>query len=354
MVATMIAGVFKGNGRLELEQRPVPKIERDDDIILEVGAVAICGSDLHMLDVPPKHPAKPGVILGHEFSGRVTDVGKSVRQVKSGDHVAIDPNPPCGVCEYCRSGLPNACLTLFENEFAPGFPMTPGVFWDGGYAQYVRVPAHYVYRIEKHVPFWQASMLEPLGCVVNSMNKANFRIGESAVVLGAGPIGLLFVSMLKVGGASKIIVAEPATRRAIAARECGADVVVDPTKEDTKDQVMAETKGKGADLVIEAVGWLLPLATQLVRMSGRIILFGIDTTASSQISPTRIVVNEVQIFGGFLMKYSMPSAIRILEAGLLPIDQIVSHKLPLEELHEGIGLIRRGDGIKIMLIPNKI
>jgi (R,R)-butanediol dehydrogenase/meso-butanediol dehydrogenase/diacetyl reductase len=184
------------------------------------------------------------------------------------------------------------------------------------------------------------------------MNKADFQVGESAVVLGAGPFGLLFVCMLKAGGASKIIVSEPKARRAQAAKACGADIVIDPNKENPEERVMAETGGKGADVVIEAVGWLFPLSVKLVRMGGRVILFGLDTTSSPQVSPALIVVNEIKIFGAFMIKYTMPSSIKILEAGLLPVEKIVSHQLPLEKVHEDIKLTRSGEGIKVVLIPN--
>jgi len=351
---TMLAAVFKGNGRLELEQRPVPKVREDTDVILQVGAVGICGTDLHMLDVPPKLTGKVGIIMGHEFSGRVTEVGKTVKMVKPGDHVAIDPNPPCGMCENCRSGLPNACIPHFENEVCPGMPLTPGLYWDGGYAEYVRIPHHFCYRVDKSLPFWKVSLVEPLACAVSCMKKVSFMPGETAVVLGAGPIGLFFVGLLKASGALKVIVSEPAPVRARLAAACGADVIINPNKENVKDRVMAETEGKGAEVVIEAVGWLFPLCIELARTGGRIILFGVDTTARAEIDTTPIISKELQIYGGFLTKYVMPLALRILQSGLLPVEKIVSHKMPLQKIHEGIALTRTGEGVKVMLIPNEI
>jgi len=349
----MLAAVFKGEGRLELERRPMPQIQQDDDVIVQVGAVGVCGSDLHILDVPPKHPSKPGIILGHEFAGRVVAVGKSVEGLKPGDHVTVDPVAPCGRCKTCRSGLPNACIPLFTNPIAPGFPMAPGVFRDGGMAEFARVPSYYVYPIEKYVPMWQAAMLEPLGCVANGMRKISFQVGESAVVLGAGPFGLLFASMLKASGASKIIVSEPAPRRREAALACGADVVVDPTREDVRERVLAETGGAGANVVVETVGWLFPLTIELAGMAGRVMLFGVDTTSRPEVPPVPIITNELQIFGVLIHKYTMPSAISILEAGQLPMNEIVTHRLPLEKVHEGIELARSGEAIKVILTPTR-
>ncbi len=351
---TMLAAVFKGEGRLELEERPVPEILQDDDVILQVGAVGICGSDLHILAVPPEHPAKPGVILGHEFAGRVAAAGKSVEGLCPGDHVAVDQNPPCGKCKMCRRGLPNFCIPLFSNpEAPPGWPYTPGQWWDGAMAEFVRVPAHYVYPIDRSIPMWQAAMLEPIGCVLNGMNSIDFQAGESAVILGAGPAGLVFVNLVKNSGASKIIVSEPSPRRRKAAIACGADVVVDPATEDIRDRVMAETVGEGANVVVDAVGRLFPLATELAAVSGRIAVFGIDMTGKTEFPQLSLTNKELRVYGVWLMKYTMPAAIKVLEAALLPMDEIVTHRLPLEKVHEAIKLARTGEGIKVILTPTE-
>jgi threonine dehydrogenase-like Zn-dependent dehydrogenase len=355
MSRTMLAAVFKGNGRLDLEQRPVPQIQTDDDVILQVGGVGVCGSDLHILDVPPKHAARPGVILGHEFAGRVVEVGKNVTDLKQGDHVGVDQNPPCGKCEMCRMGLPNFCIPLFTNPYTkePGWPYTPGQWWDGAMAEFVRVPAYYCYPLAKHVPMWQAAILEPIGCVVNGMSKINFQAGETAAILGGGPVGVIFTSLLKASGASKIIVSEPAPRRRQAASACGAHVVLDPTTEDVKERVLAETGGKGADVVVEAVGSMFPKTIELARVNGRVLLFGVDSSARGEVPQLAIVSKELQIFGVFLMKYTMPAAIKLIEAGLLPMSEIVTHRLPLEKVQEGIALARRGEAIKVVLTPNE-
>jgi len=352
----MLAAVFKGEGRLELEQRPVPQIQRDDDVILQIGAVGICGSDLHILHVPQRHPAKLGVILGHEFGGRVVEVGKGVEGLKPGDHVAADPNPGCGKCQGCRNGLPCACENLFTpfltpEAIAPEWTLPPGQWWDGAMAEFMRIDARRLYPIGKHVPMWQVAMFEPIGVIVNGMSKINFQVGESAVVLGAGPIGLLAVCMLKANGASKIIVSEPTLRRRQAALACGADVVVDPNKEDVKERVLAETEGKGVHVAVEAVAGLLPLTIDLVRPFGRVMAIGMPLTGDVQVSPVKIVLYEIQIYGVILMKHTMDTVIRILEAGLLPLDEIVTERLPLEKVHEGLELARRGEAAKVILTP---
>lgn len=353
MSDTMLAAVFKGKGRLDIEQRPVPSIQRDNEVIVEVGSVGICGSDLHIIDRPEGHPAKPGVILGHEFAGRVAAIGRDVTGLTPGDHVAVDPNPGCGKCKMCARGFPNACIPLFTNPDSPlpGFGRTPGMWWDGGMAKFVRMPAHHLHPIGKHVPMWQAALFEPIGVIMNGMHKINFQVGESAVVLGAGPIGLLFVAVFKAAGASKVIVSDPASRRRQIALACGADVALDPSIEDVKQRVDAETNGEGTDVSVEAVGWMFPLAIELVRFSGRVLIVGTQVE-QVQFSPHSINSKELQIYGVFLMQHAMEASISILETGLLPLDEIVTHRLPLEKVHEGLDLVRSGEAAKVVLLPN--
>jgi (R,R)-butanediol dehydrogenase/meso-butanediol dehydrogenase/diacetyl reductase len=350
---TMQAAVFRGDGRLELEERPVPKIEGADDVILDVGAVGICGTDLHILNVPPQHPGRVGIVMGHEFAGTVVAAGEAVSCVKPGDHVIVDQNAPCGACEMCRRGLPNACIPLSETPDFRGMMNTYGIFQDGALAKYVRVKGRNVIPIADSVPMWQASMAEPLACCINGSNKAKVQPGESAVVVGAGPIGLLYVSLLKASGAGKLIAVEPSRRRQQAALACGATMIVDPTKDDIRERVLAETNGRGADVVVEAVGPMIDTCIQIAGPGARLIQFGHDESAWVKVPPARIVYKELQIFGVFLAKFTFESAKDLLEQGSLPLNQIVSHRLPLSRVHEGIELLRTGEAIKVIIHPGE-
>jgi threonine dehydrogenase-like Zn-dependent dehydrogenase len=349
----MRAAVFQGQGRLDFENRPVPHIHDDDDVVLEVGGVGICGTDLHILDVPPHYPARVGVVLGHEFAGRVVAVGRRVTGVKPGDHVVVDENAPCGACEMCRRGMPNACVPLYETPEAPGVANSYGIFKDGGLAKYVLIKERNVVPISKSVPMWQAAVAEPLACVINGCNKANLRPGESAVVLGAGPIGLLFISMLKASGAAPLIAVEPSASRRQAAVACGATAVIDSRAEDVKQRIAAETGGRGAQVVIEAVGPLIDLCVEIAGPGGRIVQIGYDESAWVKVPPARIVYRELQIFGTVLAKFTFEPARCLLENGALPLDKIVTHRLPLESVHEGIDLLRRGEAIKVVVHPSE-
>ena len=347
----MLAAVFEGNGKLELKDRPEPKLTKDNDVLLKVEGVGICGTDLHILQVPPAHPATVGSILGHEFSGEVVETGDAVTDLRPGDRVLVNPHPGCGLCEQCKSGHPDRCIPLY-NSAVPGHCATIGIFSDGAMTSYAVAPAHSLYRVDPSVPAHIAALAEPLACVVSATQKLKVQPGETVVVLGAGPIGLLYTTFLKACGAAKIIVSEVSEYRRQAAQDCGATLVVDPRGEDLEKAVQREMKG-GADVVVEAVGPLLPQAIELVHSGGRILQFGHDELARPEIPVAEIVRKEITIFGGFIGKFSFHRLPAIIESDVLGLERIVSHRMPLSRVHEGLSLLREGMAIKIILHPEE-
>lgn len=345
----MTAAVFKAEGKLVLEERPKPKLVRDTDALIRVTGVGICGTDLHILQVPPAHPAKLGAILGHEFTGVIAECGDAVTDFAKGESVLIDPHPGCGQCAACKRGEPDRCIPLFQGA-APGHCATIGIFSDGAMTDYAVVPRQSLYKVSPKVPSHIGALAEPLSCVVNAFDKLAMRPGESALVLGAGPIGLLFTSLFKASGAAKLIVSEPSEYRRRAASDCGAGIVVDPKKEDLA-KVLARELPDGPNIVVEAVGPLLPLAIELVAGHGRVLQFGHDETVEPAIPVGTLLKKEVVIYGTFIGRHSFQRAAAIMESGILPLERIVSHRLPLKRVHEGIELLRQGQGIKIILEP---
>ena len=349
MGETMTAAVFEGEGRLVLQERPIPVIKEPTDVLIEVGAVGICGTDLHILDVPPRHPAAVGAVLGHEFAGRIAGVGSAVDNVKVGDHIVADPNSPCGKCVPCSRGYPNACLGVLSAP-VPGYANTFGIFRDGAMAKYMVMPGCDVYRIAPAVPATHACVAEPLAVAVNGLNKVGVQPGETVVVLGAGPIGLCFLGVASAAGA-RTIVSEPSAMRREAAIACGADIVLDPTVENLEERVMSETDGEGADVAVEAVGHLFDVCVRIARFGGRVLLFGDDAIARPAIPQAWVMRRELQIFGAFLPKFTWCRAIQMLEQGLIPMDHIVTHQLPLSQVHQGMQLLRDGKAIKVAICP---
>ena len=334
----MRAAVFKGSGTVELEEVPEPTVEAPDDVVIEVEACGICGSDLQILNVPPGHPADVGVVMGHEFIGRVRAVGTDSNGLVPGQRVTVDPDPKCGVCRHCRAGRPASC----ENVRALG------IFRDGALAPLVKAPSGAVFRLSDEPPTALAALIEPLACVVNGVNKANPRPGESAIIFGAGAIGCLFLAMFKAAGAGPVVVVEPQAARAAVARAVGADVVVSPAE-------LAERRPEllpaGADVLVDAVGNQFGTAVEHAALGGRIVLFGQNQTARPPIHQYTITERSLSVLGSYVTAFTFPTAIRLVEGGSLPLAAIVTHVLPLERLAEGLDLLRSGGATKVVITP---
>ena len=180
MSEAMQAVVFRGAGQWGLEEFPRPRIEADDGVLLKVDRASICGTDLHILSVPPGHPATPGSILGHEYVATVAEVGAGGRDLQPGDRVVIYPNVTCGLCQYCRLGMTNVCENM----------TTLGIFRHGGLAEFNLAPAKALHKISRDVPLERATLAEPLTCVLHAFEKAALVPGESVAILGAG-IGVI-------------------------------------------------------------------------------------------------------------------------------------------------------------------
>ncbi|MBA2300199.1 MAG: alcohol dehydrogenase catalytic domain-containing protein [Chloroflexi bacterium] len=334
----MQAAVFKGAGVLALEDVPEPVVEADDDVVIEVEACGICGSDLQILNVPPGHPADPGVILGHEFIGRIRALGRGGGTLQVGQRVVVDPDPKCGTCGPCRAGRPASC----ENVRALG------VFRHGALAPLVKAPAEFVFPLSEGPSSAIASLIEPLACVVTGVNRADPRPGESAVIFGAGAIGCLFLAMFKAAGASPVIVVEPQAARGAVAMAVGADLVVSPEELAAQRR---ELLPHGADVIVDAVGSQLGTAIEHAGLGGRIVLFGMNQTARPPIQQYTITERSLSVLGSYITAFTFPTAIRLVEGGMLPLDPIVTHVLPLERVSEGLDLLRSGVATKVVITP---
>ncbi|MCL5951388.1 MAG: alcohol dehydrogenase catalytic domain-containing protein [Chloroflexi bacterium] len=327
----MLAGVFQSPGVFAVQECPMPILQRDDDVLLQVRACGICGTDLHILSVPPGIPVEPGSILGHEYTATVVQVGAGVVDLQPGDTVVVDPSLTCGACAYCRMGLPNSCRHI----------ETLGVTRNGGLAQYSVVPARTLHKIHADVPAHLAALAEPLACVVHGAEKVKFQPGESALILGAGPIGLMFTQFFRAAGAADILVSEVSSVRAQVALENGADRVINP-----------QTETVAVDLAVDAVGSLFDIALQSVRRGGRILLFGVNQHARAALAQYNITRGEISVYGSWIAKDSFPRAIHIIESGRLPLEKLVTRCLPLRDAPAAIEAMRRGEGIKIQVLPN--
>ena len=338
--AVMQAVVFEGDGKWALREMKTPRVEAVDDVLLKVDRASICGTDIHILSVPPGHPATPGSILGHEYVATVVEAGSGVPQLAVGDRVVIDPNITCGLCRYCRLGLSNNCESM----------TTLGIFRHGGLAEYNVAPAKALHKISRDVPPEQATLAEPLTCVMHAFEQARLIPGESVAILGGGPIGLLFLMLFKAAGAGKVFIVEPVPFRRRTAEQLGADAAIDPKAVNAPEEIISATS-IGADVVVDAAGTLLPEALAMVRRGGRVILFGMNLHGERPVNQYWVTRHEVSILGSFIQRTEFPKAVRVLEAGILPLDKLATHRIRLNEIGRGLDAMRAGEAIKVVVQP---
>jgi 2-desacetyl-2-hydroxyethyl bacteriochlorophyllide A dehydrogenase len=337
----MRAAVFEGQGQLSVLDRPAPGLTREDDVLIKIAANGLCGSDLRALATPPEMIYDEGVVIGHEFTGTVIDKGDDVKRLHPGDSVVVHPNIWCQTCWYCRSGHINLCDHFVHI----------GSMRDGGAAELCVVPERLVYRVPDDMPAPLAALAEPLACVLNGTRQAAVHPGESVLVLGAGPIGLLYLMLFKAAGASPVVVSEPSSHRAQWAAELGADEVVDPREIDIATAVRDLTDGRGADVAVDSVGSLLVDAVRSVRKAGRALVFGLNEQVKATLPPAMLTYGEIAVSGVYIARGTFPLAVSLLTENKLGFDRLVTHSLQLERVDEAIELLRTGEAVKAVLVP---
>ncbi len=339
---TMYVPIFKGEGRLEYEERPVPLPDQPADVLVRVEACGICGTDLNILAVPPAHKATPNIIIGHEGVGVVEAVGPGVTGLRPGDRVVVAPRLTCGECRYCRRGLDNQCTNY----------RSIGTTIDGAFAPYLRAPQSALYKISPAVSRDDAALFEPLSCVVGSVVRAPIRAGDKVAIIGAGPMGLLFAQAYRLMGAGKIIVADVAPYRLNFAQEIGIDHALNPTEVDLPQTVRDLTE-LGADVVVDAVGNQMGVAIHLARRGGQVILFGLRPHDNPPINQYTITRYDLTIHGTFVGLHPFEQTIQLLESRRLQPSQLITHRVPLSELRHGVDLMRSGQGMKVLVETGK-
>jgi len=337
MRGAMFQSIGAGVSVVEVE---APIISTPTDVLIRMRACGMCGTDLAILE--GRHPAKPPVILGHECAGEVNAIGQSVTSVRVGDHVVVDPNLRCGICRYCRSDRPNLCETL----------ISIGEDLNGGFAEYMLAPERAVHKIPPRMNWITAAIAEPFSCIVNGFLRARVKPSETAVVFGAGPMGLFWVSLFRKAGARKIISVEIAEVRRDAAKRVGADVTIDPTREDPVKRVLEETDGFGADVGVEVIGKVetVEAAIRSSAHGGRVVVMGTcRPDASAKFSPFDIMRYEKDILGSHTQAATFRTAIEMLDSGYVPVETIVTHQIPLNEIDRAFALNRKGEAVKTII-----
>ena len=324
---TMRAAVLVAPGRFELREVPVPTLSATD-VLIRVERCGLCGTDIHIYKGHYSADKLP-LIPGHEFSGHVAAAGSAVRGLAIGQAVTADINVGCGQCFYCRKNEVLNCPAMVQL----------GIHVDGGLAEYVRVPASHVVPIPDGTSVEIGALTEPVSCIVRAVKRSRLRLGESVLILGAGPIGNLHLQVARLAGAAPIIVSEPNPGRAAWARESGADLVVEDSAS-LRAQVLAATGGRGADLVIESVGLpaLYEQAFDLVRPGGRVLAFGLtDPSAQAHYLPFQVVLKELGLQGTVAgMGDDMHEAMTLIAHQRVRLAPFVETVYPLERIGEAM------------------
>lgn len=323
----MRAAVLVAPGRFELRQIPVPEIG-PDEVLIKVKRCGLCGTDIHIFKGHYSADKLP-LVPGHEFSGHVVRVGANASDIAIGTAVTADINVGCGRCFYCRKNEILNCASMAQI----------GIHVNGGLAEYVRVPASHVVTIPATTPIELGALAEPVSCIVRAIKKSRLRLGESVLVLGAGPIGNLHIQLARQVGAAPIIVSEPNEGRAQWARRSGADVVVTDASQ-LNAAVMDATEGRGADLVIESVGLpaLYEQALDLVRPGGRVLAFGLaDQSAKAHYHPFKLVLKELGLQGSVAgMGDDMREAMTLIAHDRVQLNDFVETVYPLEQIAQAM------------------
>jgi threonine dehydrogenase-like Zn-dependent dehydrogenase len=328
---------------IEIMEMPEPKMKRDQ-VMIEVKACGICGSDLHFYEWEPfaRWMTLPR-IMGHEVAGTVYKVGEEVRGFAPGDMIVADTWGGCGQCYFCRLGKFNHCMNQTRL----------GQHVDGGMAKYVVIPANSLYKVPEGVDFEEASVIEPLGVMLRAFERCDMKPGDDIAIMGPGPIGLLGVQLAKANGASAIIVSglREDKERLEYAKRFGA-VTVNVGEEDLKKKVMALTEGRGVDIVMDVSGGKgsLAEAAEIAKRGGQIGLVGLGPEFT--FAPNVLVDKELTIHGSFRRQpSSWYRAINLVASKIVDTRPIITHVLPLKRADEGFQILLRKEGIKVILVP---
>ncbi len=339
----MKAAVYKGHGRMDVDEVPTPQ-PGAREILVRVQACGICGTDVHIFEGAEGAAATvPPVILGHEFSGVVEQVGAEVRGIRVGDRVSVDPNTLCGCCSFCKAGLGHFCEQMI------GY----GTTTDGGFAQYCVVPYQQAYRLADHISFEEGALCEPVACCLHGIDLCEIKAGSTVMVIGGGTIGLIMVQLAKISGASKVILIEPVTEKRALGLKVGADWAIDPQHEDV-EALLKEQKIDRIEAVIECVG-LKRTMLDAIKYAGKksvVMFFGLGNPDDEiPVKPFELFKKEITLKASFINPYTQARAVELINSGRIDVKSLVTQSISLEELREALARPEKRRGCKTVVNP---
>lgn len=339
----MKAAVYYAQRDIRLEVVSTPKID-DDEILVEMKACGICGSDLMEWYLKSRAP----LVLGHEPSGVVAKKGSKVISVEVGDHVFVHHHVACLTCHYCLHGDYTLCRKFHETNIKPG-----------GFAEYFKVPASNVQidtlKIPDNLSFEDATFIEPVGCCLRAMKKCDIQIGDSVAIIGAGATGLIHSALSKIYGAGTTIVSDLIDFRLKTASKFGADIIVNPKNQDLSQVVMKETDGRGVDLAVVTAPSLEAYEAGLgvCRKGGKLCVFApTNPETYLQLSPKDLFFSEIQIIPSYSTSHlETRTALQLLSSGKIAVKELVTHRFKLAQAEEAFSTaLESKESLRVLIV----
>jgi len=336
----MKAAVWYGGKEIKIEDVPVPKI-KDDEVLVKVKAVSICGSDLHAYLGVSKRRIPP-LVMGHEFSGEIAELGSSVTNIQVGERVVIEPVLSCGTCQPCRRGRSNICENL----------QLVGLHINGAFSEYVAVPAKKCHRLPKTVSFEEASLVEPLAVAVHAVNVASVEKNDTISIIGSGAIGLMTLLVAKDRGVRTIFVLDTLDYRLALAQKLGATTTINVKKENPVQKIL---KSGGVDTVFEAVGHqeTVQQGLAIVKRGGTVVIIGM-LEATMQLPMLDVTVKEIKIQGSYgYTSDDFQHALHLIADRKVSVKPLITHMLAFQDIKTGFEILSKGSEnvIKVVLTP---
>lgn len=341
----MKSAVFYGKHDLRVEEHEMPAVG-PKDVLIQVKACGVCGTDVHIYE-GDKGAAEvtPPTILGHEFSGVITETGAEVTDYKAGDRVCIDPNCYCGSCEPCRNGIAHYC------EHMIGY----GTTVNGGFAEYCAVNERQVYKLGENTTFEQGAMTEPVACCLHGIDMCEIQPGHQVVVIGGGMIGLLMLQLAKLAGAAKIALLEPVESKREVGRKLGADVCINPLREGVKSRLEAAGM-TWVNTVIECVGRpsTIEQAIEIAGNKAIVMMFGLTKPDEAiSVKPFQIFQKELELKASFINPYTQKRALDLIDSERLDVSSMVFDVCGLEKLEDVLSKPELRTNGKYIISPEK-
>lgn len=330
MNGKMKVAVMTGIGKMELVERDIPQI-KDNEVLVKLEYVGICGSDLHYYETGAigDHAVKPPFVLGHEPGGTIVEVGKHVTHLKAGDRVALEPGKTCGECEFCKQGKYNLCKDVV-------FFATPPV--DGVFQEYVAHEAGLCFKLPDNVSTLEGALMEPLAVGFHAAKQGDAHLGQTAVIMGAGCIGLVSMMACKAMGVSQVYVVDVMQKRLDKALELGATGVINGKECDAVAEVMKLTQQLGCDLIIETAGTEITTrqAIHMAKKGSSIVLVGYSKTGEMTLPMSLALDKELTFQTVFRYRHIYPMAIDAVASGKVDLKGIVTNMFSLDDAQEAM------------------